>query len=165
MKFRIALAVCLFTCTIVSAQTSVDFEKVTLEQKTDYKTAEPQVAAAAQLLLTTPIEKDNLQRLKATSFVIKWMGGTPDYTFSLGDKDIKVFKKDLDISGLYFAAMVQACLQNPATCGDAKAVRLQAYKTLIAYVSQETNHAKPSKELKKLIEAEKNGKLEEALNN
>jgi len=163
MKFKIVLAACLFTCAIASAQTSADFDKVTLEQKADYKTAEPQVLEATQLLLNNPIEKDNVQRLRATSFIMKWMTGTPDYTFALSEQDGKVFKKDLDITGLYFAAMVQACLQNPADCGNDKALRLQAYKLLIAYVSQPGNNAKPSKELKKLVEAEKDGKLEGAL--
>ena len=49
------------------AQTSTDFEKIKLEQAADYKAADAMALEASNYLLSTPFEKDNLQRLKSLS--------------------------------------------------------------------------------------------------
>ena len=71
-------------------------------------------------------EKDNLDRLKSLQFIIKWMSGTPDYTFTLDNITSKVTKGNDDLLGIYMACMVKYCLENKASASDEKLVKLNS---------------------------------------
>lgn len=150
--------------TTVFAQSITDFSKIKLESDTDYKAANNYVLEASNFVLSTPYEKDNVQRLNAIRFVLQWMAGTPDFTFSL-DATImdKVVKGNDDLLGLYMICMTKYCLENKDSSKDEKLVKLNSVKLILTYCENPENNIKMPKPLKKLSEANKKGELEKEL--
>ncbi len=146
------------------AQTLPDFDGIPLEKKEDFNaTADNAALQAANFLLNTPLEKNNLDRLKSMQYVIKWMSGTPDFSFTLDAQATKFAKKNDDLLGLYMAAMTKFVLENKADSKDQNKIKLNAIKLIIAYAKEEKNKVKINGELKKLIEADEKGQLGEYL--
>jgi len=147
------------------AQSLPDFDAIKLDKKEDFNlTADNAALQAADFLLSTPLEKDNINRLKSLQYIIKWMSGTPDYSFTLDEQATKFAKKNDDLLGLYMAAMTKYVLENKADSKDQNKIKLNAVKLIIAYARDEKNKVKINSELKKAIEADEKGQLSEYLN-
>jgi hypothetical protein len=155
--------VLIFCSLSLSVQNLPDFDQIRLEQGSDYKPAEPAVLQAANYILSTPIAKDDVKRLLSLRFLLRWMTGTPDYTFSLGGNISKAAANNEDLLGVYMAAMAKYALENSAVAKDEKKVNLEATKMMLAYCEDEKNNVKLNKTLKKMIEANKEGKIESML--
>lgn len=162
-KIILGLLIGLFSYT-VSAQTLPNYDAIKLEKKEDFnEMANDAALKASNFLLSTPLEKDNLDRLKSVQYVIKWMSGSPDYTFSLDEQATKFAKKNNDLLGVYMAAMTKYVLENKADAKDQNKIKLNAVKLIIAYAKDEKNKVKLNSELKKVIEADEKGRLAEYL--
>lgn len=165
MKRLFFVLVLVFVSAFSFAQNLPNYDAIKLEVKEDYNTAaETAALKAASFLLSTPNEKNSLDRLKSLQYLIKWMSGTPDYSFSLGDPVTKFAKKNEDLLGLYMAAMTKFVLENKADAKDEKKIKLNAVKMLIDYAKDENNKIKINGELKKAVEADNKGQLAEYLN-
>lgn len=162
MKQIIAIFAFLFTLSqSLTAQTIPDYEKIKLDVKEDYNQAANDAAlTAANYLLSNPIEKESLTRLQSAKYLIRWMTGSPDYSFSL---DVgKIFKKNDDLLIVYMAAMTKYCMENKSNGKDVDVVKLGSYKILADYCKK-GNSVKQTSEVKKLIEAYDAGQLEKYL--
>jgi hypothetical protein len=146
------------------AQSLPDFDAIKLENKEDYdSTADNAALQASNYLFSTPLEKNSLDRLKSLQYIIKWMSGTPGYSFTLDAQATKFAKKNDDLLGLYMAAMTKYVLENKADAKDQNKIKLNAVKMIIAYAKDEKNKVKINAELKKAIEADEKGQLAEYL--
>jgi hypothetical protein len=152
-----------FVTNFLFAQTNTNYDNVKLEQASDYVLADSFAIEAANFLFATPFEKDNLQRLKSLSFVIRWMTGTPDYSFTLDEVASKIIKGNDDLLGLYMAAMTKFVLENKALSKDQKIIKLNALITVLNYCEDPNNNIKRTKQLKKLSEAKAKGQLEQSI--
>ncbi len=142
------------------AQNLPDFDAIKIEQKEDFNsTTDDAALQASNFLLSTPLAKDNLDRLKSLQYIIKWMSGTPDYNFTLDEQATKFAKKNDDLLGLYMAAMAKYVLENKADSKDQNKIKLNAVKLIIAYAKDQKNNVKLNSELKKAIEADEQGQL------
>lgn len=147
------------------AQTLPDFDAIKLDKREDFNAAADNAALqASNFLLSTALEKNNLDRLKSLEYVIKWMSGTPDYSFTLDEQATKFAKKNDDLLGLYMAAMAKYVLENKEDSKDQNKIKLNAVKLIIEYAKNEKNKVKLNSELKKAIEADNKGQLAEYLN-
>ena len=140
-----------------------DFDEIPLKKQSDYYKADSFVLIASNYLLSTPYVADNKDRTKSQAFIINWMSGTPDYTFSIGKTALDITKKNPPLLGIYMACMAKYCLENKVDGKDEKVVTLNAVKLLLAYCEDAENNIKMTKELKKLSEANKKGELEKEL--
>jgi hypothetical protein len=148
----------------VYSQNLPNYEAIKLEVKEDYNTEANNAALmASNYLLSTPMDSKSIERLKSLQYVIKWMSGTPDYNFTLDEQAVKFSKNNDDLLGLYMAAMTKYVLENNSESKNQNSIKLNAVKTIIQYSKNENNNVKINKELKKAIEADDNGKLEEYL--
>ena len=142
------------------AQNLPDYTNIKLDKKEDFtKEANDAALQASNFILSTPLVKDNMDRLKSTQYILRWMTGTPDFTFSIDEEATKIAKKDNDLLGLYLAAMTKYALENPADSKDAVKVKLNAVKSVITYAKNAKNNVKINGEIKKLIEADYKGQL------
>lgn len=147
------------------AQALPRYDDIKLEVKEDYTAAANQAALqAANFLLSTPMDGKSIDRLKSLQYVIKWMTGTPEYSFTLDGQATKFAKNNNDLLGLYMVAMTKYVLENPAEAGNQDKIKLHAVKTIVQYASNPANNLKGNKELKKVMDAEQAGKLEAYLN-
>ena len=160
-KTFVAIALVFASC-FVNAQQPSDYESITLKVKEDYTPEVDKTAlGAADYLLTTPIEKDNVPRLKAAQFLIRWMTGSPTYTFTISEPANKISKGNDQMMITYLAAMSKYALENPKESKDDKKVKLNATKMVLDYCKK--YDIKMNGELKKLNQANEKGELEKYL--
>ncbi|MGC4039766.1 MAG: hypothetical protein QM710_02945 [Flavobacterium sp.] len=147
----------LLSCSFINAQ----YDAKKLQTKQDYTAANKQVLEASKYVLSVPYDESNQKRTEAVQYILKWMDGSPDYSFTI-DADImdKVVAKDNGLLGIYMACMAKFCLENEAYANDSKIVKISAIKLIIAYAENPKNKVKMSKPLKKLADADKKGELE-----
>lgn len=134
------------------SQTLPNIEGIAFKQASDYKPAEPTVLATADYILTTPVKKDNTDRQLAFAFILKWMTGTPDFSFEVDETAVKVSKGSDDMIGLYMAAMAKYGIENPSNAKDKQLVRDNALNMVLAYCQKPENNMKMTKGLKKYAE-------------
>ena len=144
----------------VTALAQSPYSTVKLETPGDYKLAEPAVLKATNYLFTSKYDKDDLERLYAIEFIMKWMGGTPDFNFEISEKFTNPFMADTDLLGLYMGAVARYALENRTQSKEPEKVNLNAAKMVINYSSKPANNLKQTGELKKMAAALKKGELE-----
>lgn len=162
MKAILIIGLTVF-CNCLFAQSGPDYDNIKLETAADCRAAEPMALQASTYLLSTPFEEKNITRLRALSFIIKWMSATPDYSFTLDNVASKLMKGNDDLLGLYMAAMTKYCIENKESAKDPKLVKLNAVTAVLDYCENEKNNLKMTKQLKKLAEAKAKGELEKSL--
>ena len=142
------------------AHTQSPYGDIKLESPEDYKTAETSVLKATNYLFSTKYDKDDLERLYAIEFIMKWMSGTPDYNFELSEKFTRPFLDETDLLGFYMGAIAKFVLENKAKATEPNKVNVSAAKMIIDYSSKAANNLKQTGELKKMAAASKKGELE-----
>jgi hypothetical protein len=125
------------------------------------KTAELKVLECSNFLLSKPLVED-LNSLNAVQFILKWMGQTPDYTFSFDDKLYTSIKSDMMLSGRYLASQSKVAIIDRPKDYDNE-FQLKYITIFLEYCADPKNTVKPTSRIKKLIEAKQNGKLREEL--
>jgi len=165
MKKLMLVALAALFCTAAFSQ---DFSKLAnyqFESKEDYKAKEPQVKECAQYVTSKPLVKDDANRLVASQFIVMWMTGTPDYTFTIGKgfELVSAKKSETELMGIYLAAMISFVLDNPDKAKDVPVVEKAAVVAVVNYYSNAANNAKPNKKVQKLIDAKNAGTLDDAI--
>lgn len=165
MKKLLLMMSLAMTIVTANAQSSwPDWDGIRLELKEDYNAGANDAALqAARYLFTHPIEATDKLRASATRYIISWMTGSPDYSFTLDAKAMKFTNGNDDWLSLYLAGMIQYALEKNAPKADPKTVTLEACKMIIAYAKNSDNNMKPNAELKKMIKASDEDKLSEYL--
>ena len=146
----------------VFSQNFANYQNITLQTAADYRKIEPQIMLAYELVLSTPVDQKNNNRLDAISFIIRWMSGTPDYSFIMDETLHKVSNGDKDILGVYFACLVKYALEHGKNV-DRADLRYNSYLMLAQYCENPDNNLKPRGELKYLVAAKNQNQLKEYL--
>lgn len=136
-----------------------NLKHIKLNKRSQFKGTEPLTLKVITYLFETPIDKKNSGRTEAGQFLIKWMNGTPDYTFYLEDKETDYFNTDSDLILMYMAALTKYTLENP-TVQDQKAIILGAMSLALPYLNKQDDKKHWSTLLWQLNEANQKGKLE-----
>jgi hypothetical protein len=126
-------------------------EKIKLDSPKDYQKAETNVIAAVNYLYATPFNKNDLNRMYATAFIVRWMTGTPDYTFNLDTEVLDYTKGNENLLTMYIAAMGRIVLVAGKVNYSDIQINHQAVKALAQYCGNSSNNLKPSKKLKKYL--------------
>jgi len=147
------------TLSLANAQTAPDYSKYPLDTEANIKKANDAALQTANYVLGTPINKDPQQRLEALQFLLMWMQGTPDYSFAI-DNTFSLVGEDQQMMGLYLAAMIKHQVDNKIKQGGPD-VSVATLKTIAEYIDNPAHNAKATGELKKMVEANKAGKLKE----
>jgi hypothetical protein len=155
-KFLVLLA-CFF---VLHTGAQNVYSEIKLEAKEDYRLAEPTVLKASNYLFNSKYDKEDLERLYAIQFVMRWMEGTPDFTFALDEKFTKPFLQETDLLGLYMSALAKYGIEHKEQAKDSKKISLNAAKMVIEYSNKASNNLKQTGELKKMATALKKGELE-----
>ncbi|WP_066629308.1 hypothetical protein [Labilibacter marinus] len=148
MKQIFILLSLIITFSTVSAQ---NFDFSPLKEKSDYKKVEEQVKSASKYLIDTPINQDVIIRSQATKLVMKWMEGTPDYTFELDARVLEITDDNSELFSLYLASMTNVVLNHPHEKLSSDKIYKLSTKQLAEYCKNKENKLKPSKGLKKAM--------------
>ncbi|AGC78245.1 hypothetical protein LX97_02961 [Nonlabens dokdonensis] len=137
------------------AQNYSDIEQPELDSKESYKEAEPQVLLLTNYLFNNPADHEEVNRLRAVQYIMKWMTGTPDYTFELGDNAMSLSKGNSDLLGLYMAAMSKVVIENTDGALTSDEIYNRSEQLLVDYCANSDNNMKPSRKIKKLMKKSK----------
>ena len=140
----------LLMCSTLFAQDFSTLDKYELKSKESYVTAEPKILECANYLFSHPVKENELNRLNATSFIIRWAEGC-DYTFSIDTKVTDLIGDNQDLLGLYFAGAAKVMIENKAAQLSDTEVFDKTAQLLADYCKNEANKVKPTKALKKLM--------------
>lgn len=157
---------CFFLLLASFAAKAQDFsglENVQFSTAEECRAYDGKALECANYLLSTANAKDDMKRLVATSFIIKWMTATADYHFSLDKPVMQLSQKNDAVLALLMAAITKFVLENKEKANEAGLVLQSSVKMLIDYCKNESNNIKLTKELKKTIKADEEGKLAEYL--
>jgi hypothetical protein len=155
MKNIILILVFVFTFNISFGQNFKQLASYEFETEESYKTEESKVLLCANYLFNYPSNQGELNRLTSTQFILKWMMGTPDYTFDVGEKAMELTKGNSDLFGLYMAAMSKVVIENKGEELSQDEIYNRAEELLVEYCSNSENKMKPSKKIKKTIKKKK----------
>ena len=141
-----------FVCSSLNlmAQDFTSLSVNSFKKAEDYVKAEPKVLECSTFLLNTPYEANNLNRLSATQYILKWMEGT-EYTFSIDTNAVELTEGNTDLLGLYMTSMTKVVLENKGADLSTDEIHNRVVDLLIAYCKNEKNNMKPTKKLKKLM--------------
>lgn len=157
MRKLLLLFACFFALSAIAQNV---YDEIKLEAKEDYKLAEPTVIKACNYLFTSKYDKEDLERLYAIQFMMRWMNGTPDFNFQLDEKFTKPFLHETDLLGLYMSALAKYAIEHKEQAKDSKKLSLNAVRMVIEYSNKTSNNLKQTGELKKMATALKKGELE-----
>jgi hypothetical protein len=144
-----------------NAQDYSKLKDIELKDKEDYSKAEDKILECSKYVLTTPMEDDNTNRTNALQFLLRWMDGTPDYTFNLDETVGKLAQTSDALLGVYMACMCRYVLENKDKAKDDKDVKYNSVLLLIDYAKDPNNKVEISGELENLIRAKDENRLKE----
>jgi len=133
------------------AQDFSELSNTKFKSPEDYKKYQPQILESANYLFNNPFNKKDLNRSIAVQFILKWMEGSPNYTFNIGPEVLKITKGNSNLFSMYLAAMSMTVLTDPNKKLSDKQIQEKATQYMVDYTSKAKNNLKPSKALKKMI--------------
>ena len=136
-----------------------DYSTIPLKTTADCKAAEPQVLVAADFVLSKPIH-DDADVKSPEAFILTWINNC-EYSFLVDSKIDKIEKDDKNLLFIFMTCEAKYLLENISKAKDQKAICLGAYSMLANYASDPANGVKANKYLQKLIDAKKNGTIQE----
>lgn len=155
MKTILISVIALTICSTSFSQNFSQLKEYEFTSTESYRNEQNKVLNCVNYLFDNPVNKDELHRLISIQYIIKWMEGTPDFTFEIGEEAMELTKGRDDLFGLYLAAMTKVVLENK----DGKLGNSEIYnrseQILVDYCSYKENSIKPSKKIKRLIKSKK----------
>ncbi|WP_417601136.1 hypothetical protein [Owenweeksia hongkongensis] len=134
---------------------SQDFEALPdmeFETKEDYKNHEAEVQECANYILNQNVVDNELNRLTCTAFMMDWMEGTPDYTFSIGSEFMDYCKGQIALQNVYMASLVKVALDGEPGA-DPQQISDNAREIFLDYCADENNKVKKNRAIKKALKA------------
>ena len=156
MKKNILIIAIIFSVNSLFGQDFTQLENYEFKTTESYQTEKSNVLIAANYLFENPANKHEINRLTSLQYIIKWMTGTPDYTFELEDNAMKLTKGNSDLLGLYMAAMTKVVLENKGGNLTNEEIYNRSEELLVNYCGNSNNKMKPSKKIKKILKSRKN---------
>ena len=127
--------------------------------KDEFVKSEKDFIAATKWLESTALSKDHAARKKVNAWVIVWITNSPTVTETMYAGIIKPFDKNPDLLAVFMAGYGRYILENNYD-GDAFKGNLAGIKAVINCVNL-GGDLKKDKNLTKLLDADKAGKLED----
>ncbi|MGY6647954.1 hypothetical protein [Wenyingzhuangia sp. IMCC45574] len=155
MKKFLLLFVLLCSINYSFGQNFSELKDYTFKTAEEYKTKDADVLKCANYLFNHPVKYEEHNRLIALQFIFIWATGTPDYTFDMEGRMMKLTKGNEGLLGLYFAAMCKVVLENNGTKLSRDEIYNQSEALLVAYCADKGNKIKPSKAIKKILKKQK----------
>ncbi|MEM9987422.1 MAG: hypothetical protein AAF804_20200 [Bacteroidota bacterium] len=158
MRFLIWLG--LIVPNLLIAQDFSGLNRISFESAEDYALQEDQVLSCCKYLLEHPIYQEDLKRLQATQFMLRWAEGTPDLSIALDTRITDLAAKNSDLLGVFIAAWIEAGLESEGQDLPEADLRKAAYQRLYRYIKA-GNNVKQKGAIKKFVKMGDAGRQEE----
>lgn len=131
------------------------YELVTAE---DYAPYEPDVIAAANWLISTPLNEQKDKRLEISAFVFKWINGSPNVFVEVFAPIMDFEKKNPGLLIVYMAGCAKYVLENNYT-KDKLAIKTAGINSIVKACSSGKGINK-DKKIEELLKNAEEGKLD-----
>lgn len=159
IKNVIMAAALLLVANGVYAQDFSNLDNIQLKAGADYRNNDSVALNCANYLLNTPVDTFDVSHRNTFTFLMRWITGTPDYTFRV-DADIAVKAAPTPaLMAVYMASIAKFALENKEQSKDADAVKYNSFLIFIQYCENPNNHVQQTKEIKNLIKAKNDNTL------
>ena len=159
MKNSTILLMFCLSLSILSSAQNFEVPASVPSTKEEFISSEKDMIAAAKWLETTPVGTDMDKRSKVNTYVIAWITNSPTVTVEIKESVIKPFDKNPQLLGVYMAGYSRYCLENNYS-KDQLQCNIAGLKSAINCCNL-GGDIKKDKTLVKLIDADKEGKLED----
>lgn len=122
---------------------------VTFDSPVAYESDEDAVLKAANYVFSNPFVDGDKERIEATATVVKWMEGTPDYSFIILPEVMDITKKNKNLFGYYIVGIAKVALENEGKMLMPEEMHAKTIDLLKEYCANEENNMKATKALKK----------------
>ena len=167
MRIKVSVIAFLFVLffSLANAQDFNNVDKIELKEAADYQKNETVALECASYLLSRPVDKTNsdIKHLKALQFLIRWMDGTPDYSFAIDTSIDKASDSNPPVLAKFLAAMIKYVLENKIEKDNKPEIKYNSFLIFLDYCSNTNNQVTQTKEIKKLLKARDEGTLREYL--
>ena len=119
--------------------------------RADYSNAEKKVLECANYLISNPLDRKNLNRGYAESFLALWISGTPDFSFNIDKTACKIVKCNLSLLSIYLAFAVKYMLENRDKVNDENDIYKYVFSMVIGYCNNPQNKVELNDSLKELL--------------
>lgn len=161
-KVRISLLILIVSLSMnLFAQDFSTLKDIPLTDAKSCLDAQNKVVECCEYLFNSPCVSNHAD-LQATSFILRWMEATPDFTFSIESGFFTSLKGDINLSGRYFASIAAIAIEN-AMKQNTVELQLKAITKVLEYSELPANKVKITKKLKKYIDAKNNGTLKDLI--
>ena len=132
-----------------------------LESREDYTKYEKDIIDAAKWLVATPFNEQQEKRKEVSTFVVKWINGSPTVNVEINPTIMDFEKKNPGMLVLYMASSAKYVLENNYS-KDMRAKHKAAIHDMMG-VYQKGKAIEKDKKMEKLIESDGKGKMDEWL--
>src|ERR1041385_1652855 len=140
MRKVVLLSALLAFAMAARSQSLPDISSIKLESKSDFNaTANDAALRISVYLLNTPLENANHTRQLAEKYLLKWMKGTPEFSFNLDEDAAQLATENERLFVVFMAAMTKYVLENPSEASDTRKVKQASVKALIEYAKNPKN--------------------------
>jgi hypothetical protein len=160
-KFFISAIFLMGYIMVCNAQDYSKLKDIVMKDKEDFAKAEDKILECSKYVLTTPMDDENTNRINALQFMLRWMDGTPEYTFTLDETVGKLAQTSDALLGVYMACMCRYVLENKDKAKNEKDVKYNSVLLLIDYARNPDNKVEISGEMENLIRAKDEHRLKE----
>jgi hypothetical protein len=159
MKISTILSIFCLSFSIISSAQSFEVPANVPSTKEEFINSEKDMIAAAKWLETNPVGTDMDKRTKVNTYIIAWITNSPTVTVELRESIFKPFDKNPQLLSVYMAGYSRYCLENNYS-KDQLQCNLAGLKSAINCYNL-GGDIKKDKALTKLVDADKEGKLED----
>ncbi|MBD1387598.1 hypothetical protein IDJ75_20100 [Mucilaginibacter rigui] len=160
---RTVLLLTLLTGLKASAQTYEVPKDYHFKKHEDYIKYEADIIKAADWLMRTPWGTEPVKTEAANQFILQWAQGTPDVVIELKQAIMDLSDTNPQLGFIYMSQFCKYAIQHKTGFNKALA-NLAALKAVIEKYNMEPAH-KRDNDVEKLIDIDKDGKLEYWINN
>lgn len=139
--------------------------KIKLKKADDYAQYDSLVLECANYIMGSSMEENmkDMNHLNALQFMMRWMQGTPDYTFMIDESTTKVMKNNDEALLILLSAFMKYTLENKEAAKDPGNMKYNAFLLFANYCENPDNKVKQTKEIKRLINAKNENTLKSYL--
>ncbi|GAF02072.1 hypothetical protein [Saccharicrinis fermentans] len=148
-KSVIILMILTATVTLSNAQFTY-LNDIKLESDEDYAAYSEQVLDCSYYLLMTPYNKKDTERKAATTFIVRWMKGSPSLNFKISNKIKALTDEKEELIALYISCYAKQLLEDEKKSLSQTELELRAIQSLASYCNNPNNKVKATKELKNI---------------
>ncbi|WP_321518185.1 hypothetical protein [uncultured Bacteroides sp.] len=109
------------------------FSRIQFNCSVDYSNAENMVLNCVEYLTSKSLDITNINSGHAETFLLRWMNGTPDYSFSMNQTVCKIMESNISLLSIYIAFLAKYMIENKNKLKNENEICNEVTSSLLEY--------------------------------